>query len=85
MTLSVGRAGNHPANPGGQYVAETTANRRHRVGWARLLKRVFDICAQRPPNYYDVSYCFRGQDRREPLTRPPGSAITVNCQGEPRD
>lgn len=52
VTLSVGRAGNHPANPGGgQYVAETTADRRHRFGWVRLLKRVFNIDMQHYPNY----------------------------------
>jgi hypothetical protein len=37
------------------------------------------------PQYWDVTYRFRGQDRTVQMTRPPGSTITVNREGEPRE
>ena len=36
------------------------------------------------PEYWDVTYRFRGVDRYVQLARPPGRTITVNAQGEPR-
>jgi hypothetical protein len=36
------------------------------------------------PQYYDVRYRFRGQDRYVQMARPPGPTITVNGAGEPR-
>jgi uncharacterized protein YcfJ len=36
------------------------------------------------PQYWDVTYRFRGQDRYVQMTRPPGPTITVNRDGEPR-
>jgi uncharacterized protein YcfJ len=37
-----------------------------------------------PPQYWDVTYRFRGQDRYVMLTKPPGRTIAVNGAGEPR-
>jgi uncharacterized protein YcfJ len=37
------------------------------------------------PQYWDVTYRFRGQDRTVQMTRPPGPTITVNRDGEPRE
>jgi uncharacterized protein YcfJ len=37
-----------------------------------------------PPQYWDVTYRFRGQDRYVMMTRPPGRTVTVNANGEPR-
>ncbi len=37
------------------------------------------------PQYWDVTYRFRGQDRTVQMARPPGSTITVNREGEPRE
>ena len=37
-----------------------------------------------PPQYWDVTYRFRGQERYVMMTRPPGPTITVNRLGEPR-
>jgi uncharacterized protein YcfJ len=37
-----------------------------------------------PPQYWDVTYRFRGQDRYVMLTKPPGRTIAVNSAGEPR-
>ena len=36
------------------------------------------------PEFWDVTYNFRGQDHRMQVTTPPGKTITVNAQGEPR-
>lgn len=45
-------------------------------------------CANTPsaahPDYWDVSYTFRGQEHRVQMTTPPGRSITVNERGEPR-
>jgi uncharacterized protein YcfJ len=37
-----------------------------------------------PPQYYDVTYNFRGTEHRVQLTTPPGRTITVNQDGVPR-
>ncbi|MCF8160531.1 MAG: glycine zipper 2TM domain-containing protein [Polaromonas sp.] len=37
-----------------------------------------------PPQYWDVSYDFRGQAHRTQMNTPPGATVTVNAQGEPR-
>jgi uncharacterized protein YcfJ len=36
------------------------------------------------PEFWDVTYRFRGTDRYVQMARPPGRTITVNSQGEPR-
>jgi uncharacterized protein YcfJ len=36
------------------------------------------------PDYWDVTYEFRGQEHRAQLGSPPGRTITVNEYGEPR-
>jgi len=36
------------------------------------------------PEYWDVTYDFRGREHRVQLTAPPGDVISVNEQGEPR-
>ena len=36
------------------------------------------------PDYWDVTYTFRGQEHRVQMTSAPGPTITVNRQGEPR-
>lgn len=36
------------------------------------------------PDYWDVTYSFRGIEHRVQMTDPPGRTITVNEQGEPR-
>jgi uncharacterized protein YcfJ len=46
-------------------------------------------CANEPtqvrPDYWDVTYSFRGQEHHVQTTAPPGPTITVNGQGEPRE
>lgn len=45
-------------------------------------------CATEPasarPEYWDVTYIFRGQEHRIQTTTPPGRTVTVNRRGEPR-
>ena len=36
------------------------------------------------PDYWDVTYQFRGQEHRVQMASPPGAYITVNENGEPR-
>ncbi|HEX5126213.1 MAG TPA: beta/gamma crystallin-related protein, partial [Rhodocyclaceae bacterium] len=37
-----------------------------------------------PPDYWDVTYNFRGVEHRVQMSAPPGPTITVNENGEPR-
>lgn len=48
------------------------------------VQRCTSVPSQASPDYWDVSYNFRGQDYRMQMTSPPGSTVTVNAQGEPR-
>jgi uncharacterized protein YcfJ len=36
------------------------------------------------PEYWDVTYIYRGQEHRVQMSYPPGPTIVVNRQGEPR-
>jgi uncharacterized protein YcfJ len=36
------------------------------------------------PDYWDVTYVFRGQEHRMQTASPPGATVTVNRDGEPR-
>jgi uncharacterized protein YcfJ len=40
--------------------------------------------SQAQPQYWDVSYNFRGQEHAIQMTSPPGPTVTVNERGEPR-
>jgi len=40
--------------------------------------------SQGRPDYWDVTYNFRGQEHRVQVTAPPGPTIIVNERGEPR-
>ncbi|GAB4057900.1 hypothetical protein GCM10028811_06380 [Uliginosibacterium sediminicola] len=37
-----------------------------------------------PPDYWDVSYHFRGQEHRVQMSAPPGPTLVVNADGIPR-
>lgn len=45
-------------------------------------------CASAPsqsrPDYWDVTYSFKGEQHRVQMTAPPGPTVTVNGRGEPR-
>ncbi len=48
------------------------------------VQRCANVPSQARPEYWDVTYTFRGQEGRVQMTTPPGATITVNERGEPR-
>jgi len=51
---------------------------------AQDVRRCEDTANQARPDYWDVTYTFRGQEHRVQMTTAPGRTVTVNRQGEPR-
>ncbi len=50
----------------------------------RDVQRCENVTGQARPQYWDVTYNFRGVDHRIQMTSAPGPTVTVNAQGEPR-
>jgi uncharacterized protein YcfJ len=48
------------------------------------VQRCENVPSQAQPQFWDVTYEFRGQEHRVQMTAPPGQTVTVNAQGEPR-
>jgi len=48
------------------------------------VQRCASVPSQARPDYWDVTYDFRGQGYRMQMTAPPGQTVMVNKQGEPR-
>jgi len=48
------------------------------------VQRCASVPSQRAPEFWDVTYNFRGQEHRIQTTFLPGPTVTVNAQGEPR-
>jgi len=48
------------------------------------VQRCTTVQSSGPPDYWDVTYNFRGLEHRVQMTAPPGPTITVNGNGEPR-
>ncbi len=63
------------ANVGSQYGGQTVTQEVQRCAYTQGNSR---------PDYYDVTYNFRGYEHRVQLTAPPGPTILVNDDGEPR-
>lgn len=53
-------------------------------GYSQDVQRCASAPNQGPPEYWDVTYNFKGQEHRIQMTSQPGSTVTVNGQGEPR-
>ena len=51
----------------------------------RDVQRCESVPDQAHPDYWNVSYTFRGQTHRMQMTSPPGPTVTVNEWGEPRE
>jgi len=49
------------------------------------VQRCRSVPSQARPDYWDVTYNFRGIDHHVQLTSPPGPTVTVNGDGEPRE
>ena len=48
------------------------------------VQRCESVPSQAKPDFWDVTYDFRGQEHRVQMTTAPGATVTVNAQGEPR-
>lgn len=48
------------------------------------VQRCESMPSQAYPDYWEVTYTFRGQAHRMQMRSPPGPTVTVNEQGEPR-
>jgi uncharacterized protein YcfJ len=57
-------------------------------GGQQVVTQDVQRCASVPsharPEFWDVTYIFRGQEHRMQMTSPPGRTVTVNGKGEPR-
>ncbi|MFT3820098.1 MAG: beta/gamma crystallin-related protein [Rubrivivax sp.] len=58
-------------------------NRDDRVA-SRDVQRCTQVRGPQRPEYWDVTYVFRGQQHHMQTTAPPGATVTVNGRGEPR-
>jgi len=50
----------------------------------RDIQRCESVPSQARPDYWNVTYVFRGQEHRMQMVSPPGRTVTVNARGEPR-
>jgi uncharacterized protein YcfJ len=48
------------------------------------VQRCASVPSHARPEFWDVTYIFRGQEHRMQMTSPPGRTVTVNGKGEPR-
>jgi uncharacterized protein YcfJ len=55
-----------------------------RQGYSQDVQRCENRPSQARPEYWDVTYVFRGQEHRIQMAAPPGPTVTVNDRGEPR-
>lgn len=53
-------------------------------GYDRDVQRCTNVTNYDQPDYWDVTYEFRGQEHRVQMSSPPGATIAVNQDGEPR-
>jgi len=79
--------GNDAATAGGAIVGGVVganAGRGDSGSQYRDVERCSDVQGEVQPEYWDVTYEFRGLEHRVQMVGPPGATITVNEQGEPR-
>jgi uncharacterized protein YcfJ len=74
--------GNDAATVGGAVVGGLLGSQYGNTYTSRDVQRCRE--ARGAPQYWDVTYNFRGQQRYAQLTHPPGPTIPVNEVGEPR-
>lgn len=76
--------GNDAATAAGAVAGAAIGSNYGGTTYARDVQRCSRERVSGPPQYWDVTYRFRGVDRYVQMTRPPGPTITVNRDGEPR-
>jgi uncharacterized protein YcfJ len=64
--------------------ANTGRDRSATTAYGPDVERCTTTPSQAQPDYWDVTYDFRGQEHRVQMTSAPGSTVTVNRDGEPR-
>jgi uncharacterized protein YcfJ len=83
-----GGRGKDIATAGGAVAGAALGANVGRDGGQQAVTRDVQRCSTTPsqtkPDYWDVTYNFRGQEHHIQMTTPPGPTITVNRQGEPR-
>ncbi len=78
-----GGRGQDIATAGGATAVAQIGGSAHAVR-TRDVERCDYVPSQANPDYWDVTYNFRGQAHRMQMTAPPGPTVTVNELGEPR-
>jgi len=74
--------GNDAATVGGAVVGGLLGSQYGNTDQSQDVQRCREVRGH--PQYWDVTYNFRGQERYAQLTTPPGPTIRVNEVGEPR-
>lgn len=64
--------------------ANSGRNRNPQPTATRNVQRCESVPNQTNPEFWDVTYTFRGQAHRVQMSAPPGQTVTVNERGEPR-
>lgn len=68
----------------GAAVGNNVANRNNNNSYARDVRRCENVANQKP-EYWDVTYDYRGVEHRVQMSAPPGRTVAVNSKtGEPR-
>ncbi|HET7729450.1 MAG TPA: beta/gamma crystallin-related protein [Usitatibacter sp.] len=76
--------GNDAATAAGAVAGAAIGSNYGGTTYSRDVQRCSRDRVSGPPQFWDVTYRFRGVDRYVQMTRPPGPTITVNADGEPR-
>lgn len=81
----IGRGGSRDiATAGGAIAGAAIGANVGREGVTRDVQRCANTGYQGAPEYWDVTYFFRGQEHYAQMSAQPGATITVNAAGEPR-
>ncbi len=59
-------------------------NDQNRRTYTQNVRRCENDVSSAKPEYWDVTYFYRGQEHRVQMSYPPGPTISVNRRGEPR-
>ncbi len=68
----------------GAAVGANVGRERGEPGYGRDVRHCENVPGDARPDYWDVTYEFRGERHRVQMTAPPGRTVTVNEHGEPR-
>ncbi|HSN21886.1 MAG TPA: glycine zipper 2TM domain-containing protein, partial [Usitatibacter sp.] len=78
-----GGHGRDVATAGGAVAGAVIGSQVGADGGARDVQRC-ETAYEGNPDYWDVTYVFRGVEHRVQMSAPPGPTIVVNEHGEPR-